>query len=50
MDIFLGEPPANVKEWIIEHYSPAPAGHAETCITFSDGSSETYKWSGEINI
>ena len=24
MDIFLGEPPANIKQWIIEHYLPSP--------------------------
>ena len=23
-EIFLGEPPANIKAWIIEHYSPGP--------------------------
>ena len=25
MDIFLGEPPADIKQFIIEHYSPAPS-------------------------
>ena len=29
--------------------TPGPAGHPETCITFSDGSSDTYEWSGEID-
>lgn len=26
-----------------------PAGHPETRITFYDGSSDTFNWSGEIN-
>lgn len=34
-EIFLGEPPANIKQWIIEHATPA--GHAETIFTFSGG-------------
>ena len=34
--IFLGEPTANIKEWIVEHYSPAPVGHAETWVKFSE--------------
>ena len=29
--------------------TPGPAGHPETRITFSDGSSDTYEWSGEID-
>jgi len=33
--IFLGEPPARMKKWIVEHYAPAPAGHAETWMKFS---------------
>lgn len=37
----MSQPPADIKKWIEDH--------AETKITFSDGSSETYKWSGEIN-
>jgi len=36
MDIFLGEPPARIKKWIVEHYAPAPAGHADTWIKFSE--------------
>ena len=47
VEIFLGEPPADIKKWIIDHHGPA--GHPETRITFSDGSSDTYEWSGEIN-
>ena len=35
-EMFLGEPPANIKKWIVEHYSPAPTGHAETWIKFSE--------------
>ena len=34
-EIFLGEPPANIKQWIIEHATPA--GHPETILTFSGG-------------
>ena len=29
--------------------TPGPVSHPETRITFSDGSSDTYEWSGEIN-
>ena len=30
-EIFLGEPPTNIKQWIIDHATPpGPAGHAET--------------------
>jgi hypothetical protein len=29
--------------------TPGPVVHPETRITFSDGSSDTYEWSGEIN-
>ena len=39
-EIFLGEPPANIKRWIEEH--AAPAGHAETRFTLQDGTVETY--------
>ena len=35
MEIFLGEPPANIKQWIIEHYGPVVK--PETYIKFSDG-------------
>ena len=29
--------------------TPVPVSHPETRITFSDGNSDTYEWSGEIN-
>lgn len=45
--IFLGKPPASIEAWILAHYQPA--GHPETRITFYDGSSDTFNWSGEIN-
>ena len=31
-EIFLGEPPANIKQWIIDHYA-APIARATTIIT-----------------
>ena len=34
-EIFLGEPPAHIKQWIIEHATPA--GHQETIFTLEDG-------------
>jgi len=33
--IFLGEPPANIKQWIIEHATPA--SHADTRFTLEGG-------------
>lgn len=47
VEIFLGEPPANIKQWIIEH--AALAGHADTIITWQDDSISSYNWSGEIS-
>lgn len=47
--IFLGEPPANIKQWIIEHYSPAPVGHADTWYKYaSDTEWRTVSISGSI--
>lgn len=34
MDIFLGEPPADIKQWIIDHSSPA--GHADTWYKYTN--------------
>lgn len=34
-EIFLGEPPANIKKWIQEH--TAPVTHADTRLTFGGG-------------
>ena len=45
--IFLGYPPEHIKNWIIEHSKPA--GNPKTKITFTDGNSQEYDWSGEIN-
>ena len=46
-EIYLGEPPQHVKEWIIAHSKPV--GNPKTKITFTDGTSQEYDWSGEIN-
>ena len=45
--IFLGYPPEHIKNWIIEHSKPT--GNPKTKITFADGTSQEYDWSGEIN-
>ena len=38
--IFLGEPPANIKQWIIEHYAPPTPVSGPLCFTAEqDGSS-----------
>ena len=38
--IFLGEPPANIKQWIIEHYTPPTPAAGPLCFTAEqDGSS-----------
>ena len=47
MDIFLGEPPANIKQWIINHASPA--GHAETRFTLEGGTVKTENITGTLN-
>ena len=48
--IFLGEPPAHIKQWIIEHATPpGPAGHPETRFTLEDGTVETYNITGTLN-
>ena len=40
MNIFLGEPPANIKQWIIEHYTPPTPAAGPLCFTAEqDGSS-----------
>lgn len=46
--IFLGEPPANIKAWIVEHYAPAPVGNPKTVITFTDNTTQEFNWSGTI--
>ena len=47
--IFLGEPPANIKQWIIDHATPpGPAGHADTIFTFSNGQTVHLNINGSI--
>lgn len=47
IEVFLGEPPQHIKEWIINNLKPA--GNPKTKLTFTDGTSQEYDWSGEIN-
>ena len=50
MDIFLGEPPANIKRWIIDHAAPpVPAEHPETRFTLSDGSVKPHDITGPLD-
>lgn len=42
-DIFLGMPPPNVAEWIIEHSS---SGHPETIVTYKNGSVSSFNIAG----
>ena len=45
-EIFLGEPPANIKQWIIDHTTPA--GHPETIFTFNGGQTVSKSISGTL--
>lgn len=45
-EIYLGNPPQYVIDWIKAHSKPA--GNPKTKITFTDGSSREYDWSGKI--
>ena len=45
--IYLGNPPQYVIDWIKAHSKPAVG--PKTKITFVDGTSQEYDWSGEIN-
>ena len=48
--IFLGEPPANIKQWIIDHATPpGPAEHPETRFTLEGGTVETANITGPLN-
>ena len=50
MNIFLGNPPENIKKWIIEHYAPPTPVSGPLCFTAEqDGSSVSlvYQDSGE---
>ena len=46
-EIYLGTPPQYVIDWIKAHSKPA--GNPKTKITFTDGNSQEYDWSGEIS-
>ena len=46
-EIYLGNPPQYVIDWIKAHSKPT--GNPKTKITFTDGTSQEYDWSGEIN-
>ena len=40
VQVFLGEPPAHIKQWIIEHYAPPTPAAGPLCFTAEqDGSS-----------
>ena len=47
-EIYLGNPPQHVIDWIKAHSKPA--GNPKTKITFKYGSVEEYDWSGRINM
>ena len=50
MDIFLGEPPANIKQWIIDHATPpGPIEHPETRFTLEGGTVETANITGTLD-
>ena len=46
-NVFLGEPPADIKAWIIEHATPA--GHPETRFTLEGGTVETHNITGALD-
>ena len=46
-EIYLGNPPQHVIDWIKAHSKPVVS--PKTKITFTDGTSQEYDWSGEIN-
>ena len=39
--IFLGEPPANIKQWIIDHSTPV--GHPETRVKYPEDFPEFFR-------
>ena len=45
-EIYLGNPPPYMIDWIKAHSKPA--GNPKTKITFTDGTSQEYDWSGEL--
>lgn len=46
VEIYLGNPPANITQWIIDHSQPV--GHPETRVKYSNGSTATYNIVGEL--
>ena len=40
IEVFLGEPPKHIKEWIINNSKPV--ANPKTKITFTDGTSQEY--------
>ena len=46
-EIYLGNPPQYMIDWIKAHSKPA--ANPKTKIAFADGTSQEYDWSGEIN-
>ena len=46
-EIYLGTPPQHIIDWIKAHSKPT--GNPKTKITFTNGDSKEYDWSGEIN-
>lgn len=47
-EIYLGEPPQHVIDWIKAHSKPTVG--PKTKITFTDGNIEEYDWSGNIDF
>ena len=45
-EIYLGNPPQHVIDWIKAHSKPVAS--PKTKITFADGTSQEYDWSGDI--
>lgn len=48
MSVFLGEPPAHIKQWIIEHYTPPTPAAEPLCFT-AVGSDMTVKYGNDFN-
>ena len=46
--VFLGEPPARIKQWIIEHYAPPTPAAGPLCFT-AVGSDMTVKYGNEYS-
>ena len=46
-EIYLGNPPANIVDWIRNHSQPP--GHPETRFTLQGGTVETYNITGTLD-